>query len=59
MGAAVVPQPRRRPGPAGSASGTGSPTAYPPVVILIVTIIAFSLIGDALRDSLDVRLRRR
>jgi peptide/nickel transport system permease protein len=32
---------------------------YPPAVILIVTIIAFSLIGDALRDSLDVRLRRR
>ncbi|MBV9796141.1 MAG: ABC transporter permease [Actinobacteria bacterium] len=31
---------------------------YPPAVILIVTIIAFSLIGDALRDSLDVRLRR-
>jgi peptide/nickel transport system permease protein len=32
---------------------------YPPAIILIVTIIAFSLIGDALRDSLDVRLRRR
>jgi peptide/nickel transport system permease protein len=32
---------------------------YPPAVILIVTIIGFSLIGDALRDSLDVRLRRR
>jgi peptide/nickel transport system permease protein len=32
---------------------------YPPAVILIVTIIAFSLVGDALRDSLDVRLRRR
>jgi peptide/nickel transport system permease protein len=32
---------------------------YPPAVILIVTIIAFSMIGDALRDSLDVRLRRR
>ena len=31
---------------------------YPPAVILIVTIIAFSLVGDALRDSLDVRLRR-
>jgi peptide/nickel transport system permease protein len=31
---------------------------YPPAVILIVTIIAFSLIGDAVRDSLDVRLRR-
>ena len=27
--------------------------------ILIVTVIAFNLVGDALRDSLDVRLRRR
>ena len=27
---------------------------YPPAVILIVTIVAFSLIGDAIRDSLDV-----
>jgi peptide/nickel transport system permease protein len=32
---------------------------YPPAIILIVTIIAFSLIGDAVRDSLDVRLQRR
>lgn len=32
---------------------------YPPAVILIVTIIGFSLIGDAVRDSLDVRLQRR
>jgi peptide/nickel transport system permease protein len=32
---------------------------YPPAVILIVTVIAFNLIGDALRDSLDVRLQRR
>jgi peptide/nickel transport system permease protein len=32
---------------------------YPPAVILIVTIIAFSLTGDAVRDSLDGRLRRR
>jgi peptide/nickel transport system permease protein len=32
---------------------------YPSAIILILTIIAFSLIGDALRDSLDVRLRRR
>lgn len=30
---------------------------YPPAVILIVTLIAFNLIGDAARDSLDVRLR--
>jgi peptide/nickel transport system permease protein len=32
---------------------------YPPAVILIITIIAFRLVGDALRDSLDTRLRRR
>jgi peptide/nickel transport system permease protein len=32
---------------------------YPPAVILIVTIVAFSLIGDAVRDALDVRLQRR
>ena len=32
---------------------------YPPAVILIITIIAFSIIGDAVRDSLDVRLQRR
>jgi peptide/nickel transport system permease protein len=30
---------------------------YPPAVILIITIIAFSLIGDAVRDSLAVRSR--
>ena len=32
---------------------------YPPAIILIITVIAFSLIGNAVRDSLDVRLRRR
>jgi peptide/nickel transport system permease protein len=32
---------------------------YPPAIILVITIIAFSLIGDAVRDSLDVRLQRR
>ena len=32
---------------------------YPSAILLIVTIIAFSLIGDAVRDSLDVRLQRR
>jgi peptide/nickel transport system permease protein len=31
---------------------------YPPAIILIITVIAFSLIGNAVRDSLDVRLRR-
>ncbi|MGH3170144.1 MAG: ABC transporter permease [Trebonia sp.] len=30
---------------------------YPPAVILIVTLIAFNLIGEAARESLDVRLR--
>jgi peptide/nickel transport system permease protein len=32
---------------------------YPPAVMLIVTVVAFNLIGDAVRDSLDVRLRGR
>jgi len=32
---------------------------YPPAVILVITLIAFNLIGDATRDSLDVRLRQR
>jgi peptide/nickel transport system permease protein len=30
---------------------------YPPAAILIITLIAFNLVGDAARDSLDVRLR--
>jgi peptide/nickel transport system permease protein len=32
---------------------------YPPAIILITTVVAFNLIGDAIRDSLDVRLQRR
>jgi peptide/nickel transport system permease protein len=32
---------------------------YPVMLIIVVTIVAFNLIGDALRDSLDVRLQRR
>jgi peptide/nickel transport system permease protein len=32
---------------------------YPPAILLIITLMGFSLIGDAVRDSLDVRLRRR
>ncbi|MBF9066874.1 ABC transporter permease [Streptacidiphilus fuscans] len=32
---------------------------YPPAVILIVTVVAFNLIGDALHDSLDARLQRQ
>jgi peptide/nickel transport system permease protein len=30
---------------------------YPAAIILIVTVIAFNLIGEAIRDSLDIRLR--
>jgi peptide/nickel transport system permease protein len=32
---------------------------YPPAIILIITVMAFNLVGDAIRDALDVRLRRR
>jgi peptide/nickel transport system permease protein len=32
---------------------------YPAAIILIITVVAFNLIGDAIRDSLDVRLQRR
>jgi peptide/nickel transport system permease protein len=32
---------------------------YPVLLIIVIAIVAFSLIGDALRDSLDVRLQRR
>jgi peptide/nickel transport system permease protein len=31
---------------------------YPPAIILIITVVAFNIIGDAARDSLDVRLQR-
>jgi peptide/nickel transport system permease protein len=31
---------------------------YPSAVILIVTVVAFNLIGDALRDAVDSRLQR-
>ncbi|MFC4034852.1 ABC transporter permease [Streptomyces polygonati] len=31
---------------------------YPPAAILVVTVVAFNLIGDAVHDALDVRLRR-
>jgi peptide/nickel transport system permease protein len=30
---------------------------YPPAIILIITVLAFNLIGDGIRDSLDVRLQ--
>jgi peptide/nickel transport system permease protein len=32
---------------------------YPAAIILILTVLAFNLIGDAIRDALDVRLQRR
>jgi peptide/nickel transport system permease protein len=32
---------------------------YPPAITLIITVIAFNLIGDAVRDSLDIRLQSR
>jgi len=30
---------------------------YPPAIILILTVVAVNLIGDAVRDAMDVRLR--
>jgi peptide/nickel transport system permease protein len=32
---------------------------YPPAIVLIITVMAFNLVGDAIRDALDVRLQRR
>ncbi len=32
---------------------------YPVGACLVITVLAFNLIGDALRDAVDVRLRRR
>lgn len=31
---------------------------YPPALILVITVVAFNLIGDAIRDALDVRIQR-
>ncbi len=31
---------------------------YPPAVILIVTVVAFNLIGDAVHNALDTRLSK-
>jgi peptide/nickel transport system permease protein len=31
---------------------------YPPGIAIVLTVLAFNFIGDALRDSLDVRLQR-
>ena len=32
---------------------------YPVGICIVLTVMAMNLIGDALRDALDVRLRRR
>ncbi len=32
---------------------------YPAGLLIVLTVVAFNFIGDGLRDSLDVRLRRR
>ena len=32
---------------------------YPVGACIVLTVMAMNLIGDALRDALDVRLRRR
>jgi peptide/nickel transport system permease protein len=32
---------------------------YPPGIAIVVTVVCFNFIGDALRDAFEVRLRRR
>jgi peptide/nickel transport system permease protein len=32
---------------------------YPPGIAIVVTVVAFNFIGDALRDAFEVRLRQR
>jgi len=32
---------------------------YPPGIAIVVTVVAFNFIGDALRDAFEVRLRER
>lgn len=32
---------------------------YPPGIAIVITVLAFNLVGDALRDAVEVRLRRR
>jgi peptide/nickel transport system permease protein len=32
---------------------------YPPGVAIVLVVIAFNFLGDALRDSFDVRLQKR
>jgi peptide/nickel transport system permease protein len=32
---------------------------YPALIIIVITVVSFNFIGDALRDAFDVRLQRR
>jgi peptide/nickel transport system permease protein len=32
---------------------------YPPAIAIIVVILAFNVIGDALRDAFETRLQKR
>ena len=32
---------------------------YPALVLIVLTVVAFNFIGDALQDSFQVRLRQR
>jgi peptide/nickel transport system permease protein len=32
---------------------------YPAGIAIVLTVVAFNFIGDALRDSLEVRLQKR
>jgi peptide/nickel transport system permease protein len=32
---------------------------YPPLVMIVITVVAFNFIGDALQDAFDVRLQER
>ena len=32
---------------------------YPPGILIVLTVLAFNFIGDAMRDALEVRLQRR
>jgi peptide/nickel transport system permease protein len=32
---------------------------YPPLILIVITVVAFNFIGDALQDAFDVRLQER
>jgi peptide/nickel transport system permease protein len=32
---------------------------YPPGIMIVLTVVSFNIVGDALRDSLEVRLQKR